>query len=512
MPEPYDGEGKRTSRRSADSRLAATDSRFTTGPPFDLPISEGELLDFPADPIQCMRRLHRRHGEIAALQEGRQRLIFVFSPRYNQQVLSDTQAYHARFFSLRGPRNSAQRRLTCGLLSMNGDDHKRHRRLLISLFQKSAIVRYRDGLANLAEQMVSRWRPGQVLDLDREMNRYLLRVTSGLLFGFDRPELAYAIGRKTERWVRLNHDLGMGAFVAEPAITAEYGRLLEEAVELEKLIRQMIALRRSSPVPSTDVLSLLLHARDEDGAGMTEDELIGQAAVLFGAAHLTTAHSLTWTLFLLAQHPRIAADLVRELSGLLHGAPPTVEQLEQLPLLDRVIKESMRVLPASSYSQRITARPVELGPFRLPANVPVIFSQFITHHLPELFPEPERFLPDRWEKLAPPPYGYIPFAAGPRLCLGASMALMTIKTTLPVILQRFSFSVVPGARIDARVLSTMLSPTTGVPIMLHPVSNGVRASPVRGNIHDLVQLPAEALPPLRSLARRGRPSVSPAGR
>ena len=453
-----------------------------------LPITQGRLMDFSDNPCTCMRRLYRTHGNIAALEEQGQRLVFIFGPQYNQQVLSDARTFHSRFFAIRGPRNSSQRRLTSGLLSMNGEEHKRHRRLVMGPFQRKSIEGYRDHLVELAEQMLADWQAGQVRNIFRDMTHYMLRVTSSILFGFDLPELAYEIGHMIERWVAMNHELGMGAFISDPGITSAYSKLLELAEALEAKILTMINLRRSLNSQGNDVLSLLIQARDENGAGMTDAELIGQASVLFGAAHLTTANSLTWNLFLLAQHPRITSDLVDELNGQLHGEAPTLEQMEQLPLLERAIKESMRVLPASAYSQRINVEPVAIGPFQLPRGTPIIFSQIITHHMPDLFPEPERFWPDRWLGMTTSPYAYMPFAAGPRMCLGASLAMTTIKVTLPLIVQRFRLTVVPGATINGQVRSTMLAPTNGMPMIVSEPTAPFAASRVEGNIHEMVEL------------------------
>jgi cytochrome P450 len=453
-----------------------------------LPITRGRLMDFSDNPFTCMRRLYRTHGSIAALEEQGQRLVFIFGPQYNQQVLSDARLFHSRFFAIRGPKNSPQRRLTCGLLSMNGEEHKRHRRLVLGPFQKKSIETYRDHLVELAEQMLGDWQPDTVRNIFRDMTQYMLRVTSSILFGFDLPELAYEIGHMIERWVAMNHELGMGAFISDPGITSSYSRLLELAEALEAKILAMINLRRSMNSEGNDVLSLLIRTRDEDGAGMTDAELIGQAAVLFGAAHLTTANSLTWNLFLVAQHPRVASDLVEELNGQLHGEAPTLEQMEKLPFLDRVLKESMRVLPASAYSQRINVEPVEIGPFQLPRGTPIIFSQLITHHMPDLFPEPERFLPDRWLGMTTSPYAYMPFAAGPRMCLGATLAMTTLKVTLPLILQRFRLTVVSGATINGQVRSTMLAPTNGMPMIVSATTAPFVANPVEGNVHEMVEL------------------------
>jgi cytochrome P450 len=465
-----------------------------------LPITSGSLLEFSRDPLLCMRRLYRAHGSIAALQDQGHLLVFAFGPEFCKRVLSDPKAFHSQFFAIRGSRNSAQRRLTSGLLSMNGEEHKRQRRLIMDAFQKTSLDSYYPRLVESADQLAREWHPGQSRDILRDMTRYMLRVTSALLFGFDRSELAYEIGELIGGWVAKNHQVGMGAFIANQEATAGYGELLEQAEALEAKVRTMIDYRRSS-ARGDEVLSRLLRARDDVGTGMTEAELIGQTALLFGAAHLTTANTLMWTLFLLAQHPQIATKLTHELGQELEGNPPTLEQLDRLPLLDCVLKESMRLLPASAYSHRVCAEPVELGPLMLAKGTTVIFSQVITHHLPELFPEPRQFRPERWQTLAPSPYAYFPFAAGPRMCIGAGLALMTLKITLATLLQRHHVCVIPGAAINARVSFTMLNATSGMPMIVLPPSSPFARVSVGGNIHDLVDLEKsleEASPPARA--------------
>ncbi len=461
--------------------------RLSNSADMQLPVTLGRIADFADDPVVCMRRLWARHGNIAALQEESQRLYFVFGPEYTKAVLSDSQRFHSRFFALRGSKNSAQRRVTSGLLSMNGDEHKRHRRIAFGPFQKSAIAGYQDTVGELSRQMLDTWRPGEVRDISEEMTRYMLRLTSRILFGFDVPELAQEIGRLTEIWIALNHNIGPAAFVPNADLTARYDELLEAADRLERAIQKMLKLRRDGQSGS-DVLSRLIRAHDGEG-GINDDQLIGHIAVLFGAAHLTSAHTLTWFLFLMSQHPQVMRELHEELTTHFSGPLPRFEQLEALPVLDRTLKESMRVLPASSYSQRIAAEPVSLGPFQLPPGAVVIFSQFITHHLPELYAEPERFLPDRWRTINPSPYAYLPFGAGPRMCIGAALGMMQLKITLPTILRRFKLSVTDGAEINARVMSTMLFPTTPVPMRIEHQDGRFQSHPVTGSIHSLVNLP-----------------------
>lgn len=461
-----------------------------------LPVTHGRIADFADDPVVCMRRLYDSHGEIAALEEEGQRLHFVFGPRYTKDVLSDSSRFHSQFFAIRGPRKSAQRRLTCGLLSMNGEEHKQHRRIVMGPFQKKAIQAYHDTVVQVAQDMTADWNVGDVRDMTGEMTHYMLRLTSSILFGIDLPELAYRVGELTERWVALNHQVGPAAFSADAVARAHYEELLSAAEELEAAVKEMLSVRRSGML-GNDVLSLLIRAHDEE-VGVTDEQLIGHITLLFGAAHLTSAHTLTWTLFLLAQHPQVMRKLAAELEETLSGQPPLPEDLERLPYLDLILKESMRVLPASAYSQRIAAEPVELGPFHLSRGAVVIFSQFITHHLPELFAQPERFIPERWETLNPSPYAYLPFGAGPRMCVGAALGMMQLKISLPMLLSKFKLSVVPRSEILGKVMSTMLFPASPVPMLLAEHDGHFASSPVSGSIHSLVELPPGAQEQVRA--------------
>lgn len=450
-------------------------------------VTQGSLLDFPADPIKCMRGLYQQHGELAALQDGSQKIVFVFGPEWNQKVLSDSTRFHSRFFAIRGPKRSAHRRLTSGLLSMNGPEHKEHRRMVMGPFQKMAIGNHLAPVAEHSQRMLDEWTIGETRDINTDMTRFMLKVTSSILFGVDQPELACEIGEMIDVWVRMNHQMGMGAFVSDQSFTDGYDRLLQLAEDLEGAVLQMIDLKRSSGKMGHDVLSLLLQAHDENGS-LSDEQLVGHTALLFGAAHLTTAHTLSWTLFLLAQHPSIMRELWTELTTQVAGPSPTLDEIPRLSVLERVIKESMRILPASGYSQRMCAEDLQLGPFRLSRGTAIVFSQFITHHIAELYPEPEAFRPERWLTIQPSPYAYLPFGAGPRMCIGAMLATMTLKTALPTILKRYRLSMVADSELNGAIISTMLSPTTPVLMEVHEPDGQFESRPITGNIHDLVTL------------------------
>jgi cytochrome P450 len=453
-----------------------------------LPVTCTSMTRFAEDPIQLMRELYQTHGDISAIQDDTYRIYFAFGPQYNQQILSDSQNFHSHFFAIRGGRRSAQRRLTLGLLSMNGEQHKRHRRMVKEPFSRKTIMTYRDGIADIASHMLEKeWSAGQTIDLNAEMTRYMLQVVSGILFGMDIPELALETGEMIDRWVAYNHELGPLAFAPHPELSQKYEEMLDYGDRLEDKIREIVDRRKSSGTLGNDVLSLLIQAHDAEG-GISDDELLGHVTLLFAAAHLTTAHTLSWTMFLLAQHPEIMRELDQELTEKLEGRIPQIEDIDNLPVLDRVLKESMRILPASSYSQRVNVTPVDMGPFRIKEGSVLIFSQFMTHHMSSVYHEPERFHPDRWLTLNPPPYSYIPFGGGPRMCIGAPLAMQVLKITLPSILQKFRLQIQDECQIEAKVISTMLNPTIPIWTQLHPRDGKFAARPVSGNIHQLVNL------------------------
>ncbi|MCA9035749.1 MAG: cytochrome P450 [Planctomycetaceae bacterium] len=457
------------------------------------PVSHESLLQFPEDPVECMRQLHRRHGDIAVMEQESQRLAFVFSPELNRQVLTDSNSFHSRFFAVRGSRKSAQRRVTSGLLSQNGAEHRDTRRILKDVFSKKVLPGYHPTICRLTEDLLKDWHPGSERDLNVEMVQFMLRMTSALLFGLDDAGFAHELGHMIDRWVHQNHEVGMGALVSGPQFNSKYDELLEMADELENSIQTLFHKHRNQQHEMPNVLSLLFHAQ-ASSQQLSDEKLTGHATLLFAAAHLTTAHTFSWTLFLLAQHPEIMQRVSGEVAEHVHGERPTIEELDRLEFLEHVIKESMRVLPASAYSQRIVAEPVTLNGIRLSPGTPVVFSQYITHHRPDLFESPDEFQPDRWKTISPSPYEYLPFGAGPRMCIGAPLAMAEIKTALALILKRCRLQMTANATVNGQVISTMLGPTSPIRAKVIPAGEETHTVPVHGSIHDLVRLPIEAMP------------------
>jgi cytochrome P450 len=457
----------------------------------------GNALRYVRDRIGHLTRLRQTYGDVIALARGGNGplftnapdcpgTVFAVGPAYNQEILSNPAVFHEGIrTSLEG---SPLARLSAGLFNMNGDKHKQQRRLLMPAFQKKRIEGYLPDMTALTGQELDGWLPGRPLDVSRAMQRLTLRIACKVLFGLDVAGESGSLGGLAQECLRLMRSLAVVLLPLDlPLFPYRRYRTLSQRLDGE--ICDLIRRKRARGRDEGDVLSLLIHTHDEGGRRMTEDELIGQANALFIAGHETTSHALSWTLFLLAQHPPVLADLVDELEGRLRGAAPTAEQLNQLPLLERILKESLRLLPPVPLSGRFAAVPAALGPYGVSRGTEVVYSIFHTHHQPDLYPQPERFLPQRWLGLQPSPYEYLPFGAGARMCPGAAFALLEAKLILAMLLQRYRLETVRGARIDRQVSVTMW-PRHGLPMIVRPPDrqfDRCRAA-VRGNVHEMVDL------------------------
>lgn len=470
------------------------------------------LLAFGADPIGVAGRLFARYGKIATIVRAPIRMV---SPRgrgvvvatgaeINREVLTAHERYHAYalpgvFYPeedvlARAPEAKAARlrpitRTLTGLFHVNGDEHRRHRRLLMPAFHKTRIDAYRDDMVRLTARALDEWRPGERRDVLDDMTRLTLSIATTTLFGEDVGGRGVELARRMQEWLVTMFSWGMMLRIDLPR--TPYRRWLDLTRDIDDRTAALLEEKRTKLGSGVgrDVLSMLMAARDEDGSALDDDELVGHAGVIFAAGHETSTNALAWTLLLLAAHPEIASDLCDELHGVLRGEPPTTEQLGRLPLLDAVVKESMRLLPPVPLHPRIVAEDHELAGVPLPKRTELFLSIFHMHHDPDLFPEPRRFLPSRWASIKPTTFEYNPFSAGPRMCIGAAFATMEIKIVLAMLLARFRVEIDPDARIDRRVAITM-APKHGLPMRVRAADGGWRSGPrtFPGDVRGLVDL------------------------
>lgn len=253
---------------------------------------------------------------------------------------------------------------------------------------------------------------------------------------------------------------------------------------------QLIARKRRSTGEDKDALARLVHAVDDDGARFTDDELLAESMTLFFAGHETMAKTMSWTMFLLERHPALLAEVLDEIDGVLGGRSVTAADIVRLPLLDRVIEESTRVLSSVPLLfLRVPADDLPLGSITLPKGANVVVSPYATHRDPALYPRPRRFEPERRVGLEPSIYEYLPFGAGPRLCIGATFARQALRLMIATVLQRVRVSIVRGANISRLTRANIMRPRHGLPAHIQgPHRRRLRPEPIRGDIHELVEL------------------------
>ena len=446
-------------------------------------------FDFARDSVGTLHNLHDQYGPIVQMGRGKMSATFTFDPDYTRQILSNPGLFYS--YSLEDipfPFSDieALKSLTTALSLLNGEQHKRQRRLMAPAFHNRILPVYVEQITRIVEKYFGHWEPGQVLDIYQAMDLFTIVLSMEIFVGMQADEEGQIFADLFE--IVLNLLFSPTTFLFPYDIPGfPYHRLKILGTDLERKLKNLIERRRENGLGGTDTLSMFLEAHDEDGTMMSNDEIVGETVAVFRGGSKTSASALTWTLFLLTQHPDVYAHLSDELSATLRGAAPTFEQLSQLPLLEGVIKESLRLIPPVVWGVRYSLEPFELGGFHFEKGSSVIYSSHVTHRMPEIYANPYKFDPYRWETIKPSPYEYFPFNAGPRRCLGAEFAMMELKITLAILLQSFRFSLVPNQRIN-RIGLTGSIPKNGIKMKLNPMNEAFTKMPVSGNIHRLVDL------------------------
>ncbi len=428
------------------------------------------ISQFVRDSLGFSSHLFHKYGKLVSLARGGGTnlylplpncpgTVFTYGAENVQKVATQHEIYYK--YPLTGglyrrkdesPRTEPLKHFGVGLFGVNSDQHRRHRQLLMPAFHQKRIESYRNTFVEITDAIASSIEVNKVTDVAKLMRLLTLRIATKTLFGAD-------IGEKGSKSAELLKKIGI--LLGNPITMVlpfdlpgfPFYRMMNLMAELDEDMRGIIRSKQATDSDSGDVLSMLIKAKDaETGMTLSEDELLGHVSVIFAAGHETSANALTWTLFLLSQHPEVAADLLDELHTVLQGEAPTVEQLQQLPLLERVIKESMRILTPVPWNARATSQPTVLEGYELPTGTEVWVSIFHTHRNSEIYPEPLKFNPRRWETLEVDNFQYNPFSAGSRKCIGAGFAMMEIKIVLAMLLQKFRFQCLPEQKITSKAL------------------------------------------------------------
>ncbi len=457
---------------------------FPPGPP---PVNN--LLDqlrmvwlFRGDIISIFDGWWRDYGDVYCVRVGNTRQYVITAPEAIHQVLVlEAEKFH-KDVDYTDPKRGLARFLGNGLLTSDGSFWKRQRRLAAPAFHARRIEAYAATMVDYTLKTLDGWRDGALLDISREMTRTTMLIVARTLFDADVAGDVERVGQAMEVIQRYAGDKAppLPPWVPTPMEL----RARRACRDLDDIIYAIIRQRRASGEDRGDLLSMLLLARDERGDYMSDRQARDEAVTLFLAGHETTANTLNWTWYLLAQHPEVEAKLHAELDAALAGRPPTLADLERLPYTEMVIKESLRLYPPAWGFGRLAVADVEIGGYMIPAGSSVGILSYFTHRHPDYWDEPERFWPERFSpenEARIHKYAYIPFGGGPRICIGSSFAMMEARLLLATIASRYRLQLMPGQRVEMLPLIT-LNPKGGLPMTARarvPVVSPAGTAPVQ---------------------------------
>ncbi|HEY0264943.1 MAG TPA: cytochrome P450 [Granulicella sp.] len=455
---------------------ASTDpggSRLPPGLRFSLPFYSFKPWVKFGNPILLFEHLHTTYGNIAHYRFMGTPIVFVNDPEYIREILV-TQA--AAFVKERTVRRM-KILLGEGLITSDDPFHMRQRRIVAPAFHRQRIAAYADQIVSIAAHRCDRWQPGQTLDIAAESMALSLEIVARTLFATEVTDDIRAINDEVNAVMEMYNylvafpDLERLLWLPLPNLI----RFRRSKRHLDSVVQRIVRERRvemDAGAPDRgDLLTMLLSSTDEEtGAGMSDEQLRDELLTIFLAGYETTANALTWTWYLLSQHPEVEARLHAEIDAVLGARLPTLADYPALRYTEQVFAESMRLYPPAWAMGRMATKPIQLGPYTLPTGSHVFFSQYMMSRSPEHYPDPLRFDPDRFtpeEKAVRHKYAYFPFGGGSRQCIGESFAWMEGVFALATLAQRWRLHFVPDYPIVPQPKIT-LRPMYPVRMQLEP--------------------------------------------
>jgi len=335
-------------------------------------------------------------------------------------------------------------------------------------------------MVEVTKRELGSWRGGETLSLHDEMSRITMEVVAAVLFGTSVGPEGVDVVRHSMEVLNEYFANSPEAMLKLPAwVPTPLNRRVSRAVaDLDALVFEIIAERRQSGELRSDLLGTLLAAQDDDGSGMTDQQLRDEAITLFLAGHETTALLLAHTFYFLSKQPGVERQLRAEIEQVLEGRTPTAADVSRLPYAERVLKESMRLLPPAWTTGREALEDVDINGVHIPKGAQILISQWVVHRDPRFFPNPEGFDPDRWlpeRAKSIPRYAYFPFGGGPRVCIGNHFALMEATLVMAAIMQRFHVELLPGQRLELKP-SVTLRQKRALKILIRDAEQPTRAT------------------------------------
>ena len=429
----------------------------------------GMLPAVRRDPTGVFLNAARRFGDVAYFKIGPRRGYLITNPADIRHVLQD----NARNYHKSPLYQKLRMSIGNGLLTSEDDFWLRQRRIAQPAFHRQKVAGLAGVMAQAARETADEWQTiaadGRAVDVSEEMMRFTRTVVLRALLGADLGAFADKVDAA---WVIINERVGESFWslgILERFQRAKARQFDEARAVLRQAVDHVITERRRNPSDSADLLSMLLAARDEDtGEGMTDEQLRVEVTTFLLAGQETTSLALTWTWYLLSQHPAAQRRLEHEIDTVLNGRPPEYADLANLPYTRMVVDEAMRLYPPAWGFSRQALADDTLGGFRLPKGWLAFVIPYVLHRLPAYWKDPDGFDPERFspERSADrPKFVYLPFGAGPRQCIGNQFALIEAQLSVATLAQRYRLQLVPGHRVEPWPLIT-LRPRHGMPMII----------------------------------------------
>ena len=405
----------------------------------------GVMREFNRDSLDFIERAQREYGDIVWMRFLYVPALFLYHPDDVEYVLTTNPKNFIKSMSLRS--NFFQRLVGNGLLTSQGEEWKRARRLSQPAFHRDRVATYADTMVGFTRRLTSQWQTGESRDVHRDMMRLTLEIVVRCLFSADVSDDVDEVGASLKELVKpFASQATLGWILNNRLPTPAHLRFHKLAQKIDKVVYRIIAERRASGKDEGDLLSILLAARDEDGSQMSDRQLRDEVMTLFLAGHETTALTLAWSWYLLGTNAEAEAKFHAELDEVLGGREPTMADLPRLKYIEQIAKESMRLYPPAYGLGREAIDDCEIGGYHVPRGTQVFMFQWVTQRDPRFYDRPDEFMPERWTEdfiARLPKYAYFPFGGGPRACIGASFAMMEIILCLATIGQKFRLALVP---------------------------------------------------------------------
>jgi cytochrome P450 len=418
----------------------------------------GSLPDVQRDMPQTLIDVAREYGGVARLRFGPAHMYLVSD---GELIVEAIARRPNEFRKSNRTRTSLGGHLGTGLITLEGTEHRRHRRLMQPVMHSRAVAAQAATMVGLARQRVESWPDGSVQEVLGQMQDLTLRIVTSALFKLDDNEdLVDAV----HEFARSLNVVLRRAFPIPEWVPTSGNRLRRRTVgRVDAIAYELIRRRRQAGGDGGDLLSLLVAAQDEDST-LSDVEVRDELMTMFFAGHETSASALSWALHLLARHPEVTERLRDEVGD----RPPTLESLAAMPLLGHVVKETLRLYPPAWVFDRSPLHDLSLGGYRLPRGANVLFSPWVVHRDPRVWPEPDAFRPERFAE-APLRTAYLPFGDGPRVCVGNRFAEAEIALVLATILPRAELSHVDDDPVRAEGDAT-LRPKGGLRMRVRRIS------------------------------------------